>query len=168
MNVLGHVLELPQARHENKPFVLIAKDILAPLCRPGEVFLDKQYKKLDSSEDTLQTQPTGMGSLDTWHGSPDARVRVFHSTTVVFSSGEDWNTSSSDENSDGESLLIEAKLFSKLENLPQTIATRVVSSFIEKQLHQSLSATVPTILIDGEDFLVCLYNSEKDVLLISH
>lgn len=43
------------------------------------------------------------------------------------------------------------------ENLPQVVAMCVVSSFIENKLHPDEQALVPTILIDFEQFRLCLH-----------
>ena len=62
---------------------------------------------------------------------------------------------------------VEAKVMTKDANLHQAVGTCVVSSFTETSLHPDLKALVPTILIDEKQFRVCLYDSEKDILLIS-
>ena len=49
----------------------------------------------------------------------------------------------------------------------QVISTCVVSSFTAHSRHPNKLAMVPTILIDTNQFWVCLYHCEKDVLLIS-
>ena len=51
--------------------------------------------------------------------------------------------------------------------LPQAISTCVVSSFIEKNSYPDKPPIVPTILSNDEEFRVCLYDCEKDALLIS-
>ena len=43
----------------------------------------------------------------------------------------------------------------------------VVASFTETSLHSEQQGLVPTLLIDDKQFRVCLYDSEKDVLLLS-
>ena len=50
-----------------------------------------------------------------------------------------------------------------LTDLPQVITTCVVASFTEKKLHPEKQALIPTILMDQNQFRVCLYNCEKDV-----
>ena len=109
----------------------------------------------------------------TWHGTPDMRVRGGYEV-VYRKEGGDRDTFTINEESDDESVCsdgmtttIEGKVISKDANLPQLVATCVVSSFTEKSLHPKKSAMVPTILIDEKVFRVCLYDSEKDVLLIS-
>ena len=158
-------------------FLSIVKEILIPICRLDEIILEKKYAKFYHSTSPasigLKVQDTGIGSPDTWHGSPDARVR---GSPFVFKKGSEdekeigsgeSNSDSEGETSDGTSVLVEAKLLMTGTNLPQAIATCVVSSFTEKKLHPNLPAAIPTILIDANKFQVCLYDSEKDVLLVS-
>ena len=72
----------------------------------------------------------------------------------------------SDDESDA-ATTVEAKVMTKDANLHQAVGTCVVSSFTKKSLHPGLKALVPTIFIDEKQFRVCLYDSEKDILLIS-
>ena len=72
-----------------------------------------------------------------------------------------------DSESESDGMTIEGKIKYKCGNLPQIIGTCVVSSFIEKSCHSDLPAIVPTILIDKSRFRVCLYECERDILLIS-
>lgn len=57
----------------------ISQKFFVPLCQPGQVILDKTYtsylKTLGPASEGLKALPIGCGSIDTWHGSPDARVR---------------------------------------------------------------------------------------------
>ena len=50
-------------------------------------------------------------------------------------------------------------------NLP--VGTCVVASFTAKARHPEQKALVPTVLIDEKQLRVCLYDCEKDILLIS-
>jgi len=83
--------------------------------------------------------------------------------------------------SDGMSTNMEAKIHFKASNLPQVVATTVVSSFRETANHPNIpsirttranhpnkSPLIPTIFINQTLFVVCLYDSEKDILLISN
>ena len=58
-------------------------------------------------------------------------------------------------------------MLSKEANLPQAVGTCVVASFTAKGPHTGHRALVPTVLIDEKQFRVCLYDCNKDVLLIS-
>ena len=77
----------------------------------------------------------------------------------------DSNDSDASTSTDGKTVTIEAKM-SKSANLSQMVATCVVTSFTEKNLNPSKSAMVPTILIDEHKCRVCLYDCDKDILLI--
>jgi hypothetical protein len=114
-----------------------------------------------------------MGSLTTWHGTPDIRVRGVEFVVKDVSEREknDIETemcdSGGETTSDGGSTPIEVKYSYMASNLPQTIATCVISSFTERSLHPHKQIVVPTILMAREQFRVCLYDCERDVLLIS-
>ena len=62
---------------------------------------------------------------------------------------------------------VEFKSSIGLVHLPQAVSICITSSFIEHNLHKHIEATVPTILMDGSNFRVILYNCVHDVLLIS-
>ena len=123
---------------------------------------------LKSESDGLKVANIGLGSVETWHGTPDVRVRespfVFRKTEE--SENRDSDTESSA--SDGATTTIEAKRKFLPSNLLQVISTCVVSSFTEKCLHPELPAVVPTLLMDEKQFQVCLYDCEMDVLLVSN
>lgn len=53
-------------------------------------------------------------------------------------------------------------------NISQLISTSAVSSFTHKKLHPDANSMIPTILINKTSFIICLYDSIHDVLLISH
>ena len=69
--------------------------------------------------------------------------------------------------SDGATSSVEAKLRFTDKNFSQLVATSVVSSFTESQLHPDQQALVPTIWVDLKQIRVCLYDCKLDVLLIS-
>ena len=75
----------------------------------------------------------------------------------------------SDEESVASDGVTRNKILYTVATLPQVITTCVVSSFTESTLHPDKQALVPTILIDQNQFRVCLYDCETDVdvLLIS-
>ena len=53
----------------------VSSKILVPLCR--EVVLESSYGEILGEQMTteLNCGDIGMGSVDTWHGTPDVRVR---------------------------------------------------------------------------------------------
>ena len=86
----------------------------------------------------------GLGEAQTWHGNPDAKVNGSYFVARERESDEHMY-------------------------LPQAISTCVVASFIEKNSHPDVDRQpiVATILSSDEEFHICLYDCEKDVLLIS-
>ena len=162
----------------------ICSKILAPLCT--NVIMEKRYRTplslyLDRTPvptNNLQCGNIGIGTIGTWHGTPDVQVRggvnFVCGKREEASSGVDTTHESdsdsdhdSESESDGMTTTIEGKIKFKYSNLPRTIGTCVVSSFTEKSCHPDLPAIVPTILIDKSQFRVCLYECERDILLIS-
>lgn len=115
----------------------------------------------------------GMGTVKTWHGTPDARVRGVDiisrkkSEHIEGSYDDSAEEDAGSRDSDGATSLFEAKLKFKDANLSQAIGTCVVSSFTEKACHPAMKAMVPTILIDDAEFHIVLYDCNHDVLLLS-
>lgn len=164
-------LLLERKSSEQDVMIAIASHILRPLCR--EVILEISYTKALQKRPVpgLEARHIGMGSLNTWHGSPDARVR---GTEVVFrrETDETYEVSqipsdNESDASDGATTCIETKIMAKDANLHQAIGTCVVASFTEKTLHPNMTALVPTVLIDKTQFRVILYDCQRDILLIS-
>ena len=149
-------------KREQQVVVEICFNILLPLSREEEVILEKRYTSIPKPAG-LRCSYIGMGAVSTWHGTPDVRVR---GADVVLVEEEAEVTTEGDE-SDGATTNSEAKVSSGAAKLPQVIATCVVASFTEKTLHPAKQALVPTLLMDQEQFRVCLYSCENDVLLLS-
>ena len=166
---------------EREVMLGIACEILAPFCK--EVLMERRAQgSLSSYLSRRQNPPSnvncanlGMGSISTWHGTPDLRVR---SEGVEFvcqdvEEGEDnvaaadSDDESSSQSSDGQTTNFEGKITFNSVNLQQAIATGVVSSFTERNCHPGKLPIVPTILIDQNFFRVILYDCEKDILLMS-
>ena len=147
----------------------VSSNILSPLCR--EVVLESSYWEILKEQMTteLDCGDLGMGSLDTWHGTPDVRVKgvevVYRKETekhmLDANDGESESLASATATTEGNINIRDA-------NLHQAIGTCVISSFTEKSLHPNKQAMVPTILIGEAQFRVCLYDCEKDVLLVSN
>ena len=114
----------------------------------------------------LQVDDIGLGSVHTWHGTPDARVR---GTDVVWRRASEnkivvEDVVSEEEGSDGATTEVEGKVLATEVNLVQAIATCVVASFTAKSRHPEKQTLVPIILIDKTQFCVCLYAFENDIL----
>ncbi len=166
----------PSSKHLSEHSVLlgISQQILVPLCRADEVILEMSYSTLVSKLGPgAAGLKIGLGSWKTWHGTPDTRVRgaeVVGRKVTHDEEDDDVEEDDSDGESagtDGATITVEAKLKFSAENLGQVVSTCVVSSFTENKLHPDKQALVPTILIDLNQFRVCLYDCRLDVLLIS-
>lgn len=172
-----------QKESENSVMLDICRYILVPLCR--DVKTEKKFGSFmrtqqpnPSCDEYIKAEDIGIGTLDTWHGTPDLRVR---GSEVVWGVEDNLNNEevaadiSDDESipeSDGPTTNIEGKITARTKNLAQAIGTCVVSSFTEKtrrkKLHQSVkNSLVPCVIIDKEKFRVILYDCEDDLLLIT-
>ena len=161
----------------------IASEILVPLCK--EVLLEKRARAALSSHLSrrqslalnLRCADLGLGTVNTWHGTPDLRVRGGEFVCWNVEEGEDKRAAlvssvdSGDEaasiSSEGRTTTCEGKFIFNEASLQQAIATCVTSSFTEKTCHPKKPPIVPTILIDQNAFRVCFYDCEKDILLLS-
>ena len=152
---------------EKSVMLEIASEILVKLCH--QVTMEKRYESDIAAMPNvgLTTAFIGLGSTETWHGTPDVRVR---GVSIVHSSCVDVGDEDSDSStaSDSTAVHIEGKIQYIASNLPQAVATCVVSSFTEKSIHPDKSPLIPTILIDKKSFQIILFDCEKDVLLISN
>ena len=161
---------------EDSVMLDIARHILVPLCQ--EVTMEKRFEIFLKSQQPMpyvdvhiKTKDIGMGSVDTWHGTPDSRVRgaeILLSSRICYEDEDDIRANSSGDESivsDGTTANIEGKVTAK--DLAQVVGTCVISSFTEKSVHPEQSPLVPSFLVDKDKFRVVLYNCEKDLLLIS-
>lgn len=110
--------------------LLLASHILKPLCKSNEVVLENRYREILTNNPTpeITFNNIGIGSLKTWHGTPDVRVR---GTYFLNSNLED----DAEDDSDGATSTFEAKLKYTDSNLPQAVATCVTASFTQKNIH---------------------------------
>lgn len=144
-------------------FAEIIKKILAPLSQ--ETLVESKYSIC--ANNNIKTQCLGMGLFNTWHGKPDGRLRGSVCEEIVVSLVDDDD----DENSDGGTLTIDGKRCFSAKGMPQfmsqLIATNVVSSFVEKNLHKDLNSMVPSLMMNGSWVVICLYDCVRDYLLLS-
>ena len=138
MNSRSHVwpVQPDVKKREQQVVVEISSQVLLPLSRANEVILEKRYSCIPKPAG-LRCDYLGMGSLSTWHGTPDVRVKG--ADVVIVESGDegaevDTPVIESDEESDGATTNLEAKVLYSVANLPQVITTCVVASFTEKKL----------------------------------
>ena len=113
-----------------------------------------------------------MGAAATWQGYPDGRVRghSLSSIDVIYGNDEgDPDTCLTGLNeSQGDTVCVEAKLHCSPQNFTKLVSTNIVSSFIEHSLHKELNSAVPTLLINNQWFYVSIYDSHTDLLLLSN
>lgn len=170
------------AMSEQDYMLSLHNNVFTALCREGEIIFGKK-RKFNAAG--IRTENIGMGSLETWHGSPDARVRgceVILPKTGTRDDDDDDDSdndnysgscSSSDTEADtvvssnGATVNVEAKKKSDLKHFGQLAATCVVSSFTEHKLHPTKNTMIPTVLIDKTTVRVCMYDCKSDVLLVS-
>ena len=65
-------------------------------------------------------------------------------------------------------LVVEGKLTDQQFNTNQLIATCVISTFIEWNLHSNLTSMSPVIMLGPSTLQICLYDCVQDVLLLSN
>ena len=166
-------LDLDSTSTEADTMIALCREIFVPLCR--EVVLETRYTTRMGKVTGVKVGNIGLGSANTWHGTPDARVRgmdVVWCTTEggevgIESDDEGVGQVVSDGGRDGCSAAIEGEVVLKESNLPQAIGTCVTSAFTAKTRHPKIKTPTPTLLIDKNEFRVCLYDCERDLLRIS-
>ena len=116
--------------------------ILVPLS--SEVVLENRYSTILLRQLTpVQTGEIGLGSMYTWHGTPNARVRgtdvvllrASEDKRVVEDVDSEDDVVSEEEGSDGATTEVEGKVLATETNLVQAIATCVVAAFTAKSRH---------------------------------
>ena len=148
----------------------LCSQILQHISKPNEIILETAAYKCLLEKTPLRGIRhgyTGIGSLETWHGSPDLLVRGTSFVVTSMGDVEDEDESDDEPESDGTSSMLEIKSVVRNSHLPQAISTCITFSFTEHNLHSQMNPAVPTILMDGTRFRVVLYDCIMDVLLIS-
>ncbi len=112
-----------------------------------------------NSETGMRCDAIGIGGLDAWFGTPDARIRSAEGNTVL-----PWDDSEQEIESDSETILVEGKLKMLDKHMGQVVATAITHSFTEHHNHQSLDSM---IFLDEYHIMILLYDCCQDVLLIS-
>lgn len=156
----------------------LVKNILMPM--KMEFMLETKYLKYlkENKIEGVNTGYMGIGNAGTWHGNPDACIRGCN----IIAADDDDDEEEEEEgemgdhesegeasvDSDGNSAHWEAKRSVNFpKNIKQLVASCVVSSFTEHNLHPTRNTLIPTVIIDNRSFRVCLYDCKHDVLLIS-
>ena len=133
----------------------LALRILVPLSRKNEVVLEQKYCNVPRL-DGLRSAYLGMGSLQTWHGTPDVRVRGAEVVLCCAEASKEedvYAPASTEDPYDGSATNVEGKIVLHARHLPQLVTTCVVAAFTEKNCCPSLPGVVPTILLDHKQFV---------------
>ena len=159
---------------ETDIMISLSTQIFVPLC--SEVLLESRYATILERHrlPELQVGDSGLGSVDTWHGTPDARIRGMEvvwrkdaGDAFAVVDEEDVSEDEGSVQSDGKCTAVEGKVLTTEANMAQAVGTCVVASFTAKARHPEQKALVPTVLLDEKQFRVCLYDCEKDIVLSS-
>ena len=169
----------------------MAKEIFIPLF--GKIKFEKNYCNYILGLPGAEIANLGIGSYKTWHGEAELRIETCDALLMLNPlANELTDTSSGDEESDNEedpgsnddqisccsndqsiqsvnstTNLEGKKQMSLKENMSQLVGTCVVSAFIEKNNDSTLTSPVPTILFNKHTFVICLYEVNFDILMVS-
>ena len=156
---------------EKMIFAEIVEKILAPLSKDTVMATTSKpttsKSKDEDNDSTFKHALLGMGQYNTWHGQPDCRLSGHSGELDVTHIPHTYGSGSDSEDSNGETIIVEAKKKIKNINMSQLISMSVVSSFVEHNLHNELNPLVPSLMIDNEWIVLCLYDCVQDYLIIS-
>lgn len=168
LNILKEVTEkriritVDHDRHEVETLAHLAKKIFIPLFGEGVKVENKEiYYSLLGCDITAYL---GMGSFDTFYGSPD--MRLHGCMCLVMEDGEDGEVKHMKElvlpfvNVEGKQKIL-------LANYPQFVATSIVSSFTACNTTGNEISCVPTILVNNTKFIFSVYDCNSDTFLLS-
>lgn len=157
LNLFNNLPTLRCARSNTESEVL--QKILIPLCQ--EACLEKKYSACCQSPN-VKVGLLGMGLFNTLHGQPDCRIRgaVLEDLDISLVDNETDDT-------DSGTLTVDDKKTLAKEHTSQLIATNVVASFVEKNKHSDCNTLIPSLMVDNERVIICLYDCDKDNLLLS-
>ena len=127
---------------------------LIPLC--CSIATHKDYG-VDSS--VVKTKDIGIGTPETWHGSPDMRLEATSVEGVnVIVARNDTNIAPST------SVYVEGKVKQR-KVVSQVVATAVVASYTNNAVHHQPMTAV--VVMCKRKLCVCMYNCVEDILLYS-
>ena len=149
---------------EHMSFFTIADKLLTMLGH--EVCLSSCYKSQCEESAKFKVGHMSIGSVDTLHGYPDAKIRAMGTSVHCLRPASRDSPSSSP--SEGDCVYAEGKLTPAKFNKHQLIATAVVTSFIEHNRHADLNPFVPVIMMCVPKAMMCVYDCTQDVLLVSN
>ena len=153
----------PDGPKEKNVFVSIMKNLFTKICE--RVYLSSSYDVTENfSDPIIERTHIGIGSAQTLHGYPDSRVRAKNSEVHLISHENDASESPV---SDGDSIIIEGKRSTVTFNVHQLIATTIVASFTEMNLHPDQNPLIPVIMICVPQAKICFYDCKNDLLIMS-
>ena len=125
---------MPDFKESEKSILLdVCSDIVVPLC--NEVILERMYREdltqLPQHPSALTYGNIGLGTSNTWHGTPDIRVRAGEVNFLYSRQDAGDAGNESGHESDGMTTPIEGKIVYREAWLPQVVAMTVVASFTE-------------------------------------
>lgn len=153
---------------ERATFPITINKLISPLS--CSVTVEKQYKGKIKGENIASNGFLGIGSIQTLHGSPDARARgyVMEDLDLISTDTHDYESDGRTVTVDGKRSLVYRSTGSVHPNhLSQLFATNIVAAFTERNLHPEVNYLIPSMMINTETVLVSLYDSEKDIWMIS-
>ena len=156
---------------EKEIFSVVAKEVL--LLVADSLTLELEYRDIVSRSQKINFSSNGMGDPLVWHGKPDA----FLNTNIPV---HNWNASEleleceeivSSDYEESNTICVEAKRDTTIRDaadpfLSQVVSSAVVNAFIEANT-RGFTHPIPALLINGKFYRLCLYDSHKDVLLVS-
>lgn len=161
---------------EKDIFYYVLKNLLHPLSSGIKTSSMYYTYFLQESSDIFSSVTEGglkLGPKSGWHGLVDA---MCYGDIPVQAMRKNKLESKKNGNrplewlhdSTSQATATEGKIDISNDNLSQLIATSVVSSFTEYSMSEPKgNPMVPSIMVDGKSFLVCLYDCVKDLLLLS-
>ena len=148
--------------NETQIFAIIVDKIL---CLVAEtVTVEVQYAGIVAPSPQIRFARNGMGDPLVWHGFSDAFLNTntsVHSWNCEAEMDEDSEICEAEESS----VCAEGKREKNL-YLSQLVTSAVINSFTEANT-KHYSHPIPSILINGNKFQICLYDSNQDILLLS-
>ena len=167
--------KMQRQQTEADTVIQLIMKVMLPLFGEATVEKNKRYIRSDDSLTKisgLDMKFIGMGNSMTWHGSPDFRIGyvcvlcdVEEGDPYAFEPEPSTISESYIPHSLSSPTNFEAKL--QIENVDrdQLTAACVVSSFINHKVHKK--SMTPAVLINGENFIISVYDCVQDILLIS-
>ncbi len=159
--------ELIYAKVESEPSVILhIADALTPLCT--SIVTEHPY---DALSPIVTSAAIGLGTMDTWHGSPDMRIQAkdLKNSIDVLVQKDDAMPSGLVNCTRGPILDLDKTNMDAKKNRvrSQVVGTAVVASFTNYNLTQKREPMVPVLIICKRKVCVCIYHCTSYILLFS-